>query len=329
MSLRIIKPGILDTVQDGGRHGYRHLGINPGGAMDSFSAGLANALLGKEGGAAVIEMHFPAPHIVFEAPTMICMTGADFSPELDNIPIPLNQPVIINKNTLLTFTKRVWGACCYLAILHTFSIEKWLNSYSTHLKAKAGGFRGRALQKGDVIPFVEYYDFSDLLGEKPFCVLPWKVPVPERKRSVIQFIKGAEWDLLTREAKALFGKELFTMAPQSDRMGYRLQGKPLKTSTKEQLISTPVAFGTVQLLPNGQTILLMADHQTTGGYPKIAQVASVHLPLLAQMQPGATFSFSEVNLQTAERELWQQKHYLQQVKSASQFKIEKLLHANL
>lgn len=327
MSLRIIKPGILDTVQDGGRHGYQHLGINPGGVMDVFSAGLANSLLGKEASAPVIEMHFPAPQFLFEASTIICITGADFSPEVEGVPIPMNQPVAINKYSELAFAKWVSGSRCYLSVIGTFGIEKWLNSYSTHLKAKAGGFYGRTLEKGDVIPFVEHYAFSGILGEKPFCVLPWKVPEPESESSVIQFTKGAEWHWLTEEAKVVFQKEKFTIATQSDRMGYRLQGKPLMSATKDQLVSAPVAFGTVQLLPNGQLILLMADHQTTGGYPKIAQVASAHLPLLAQMQPGASFSFSEVELQTAERELWQQKHYLQQVRNGSTFKIENLLHA--
>ena len=329
MSLRIIKGGILDTVQDGGRFGYQHLGINPGGVMDPFSAGLANSLLGKEIGAPVIEMHFPAPHILFETATIICLTGADFSPEVEGVSIPMNQPVIINKYSELAFTKWVWGARCYLAIIGTWSIEKWLNSYSTHLKAAAGGFNGRALQKGDVVPFIEQYNYSSILGEKPFWTLPWKVPVPQRKPLAVAFIKGAEWQWLTDESRKLFLQEKFVIAPQSDRMGYRLQSKPLETTNKGQLVSAPVAFGAVQLLPNGQCILLMADHQTTGGYPKIAQVATAHLPRLAQMQPGSAFTFSEVDLPTAERKLWEQKHYLQQVRNGSIFKIENLLHATV
>lgn len=329
MSLRIIEAGLLDTVQDSGRYGYQHLGINPGGAMDRFSAGLGNSLLGKEAEAPVIEMHFPAPGILFEQQAIICLTGADFTAEVEDVPIPLYQPVAINKYSLLRFTKWVWGARCYLSVLPRFDMEPWLHSYSTNIKAGTGGLAGRALQKGDVIPLKGKINLLPFLVDEPLKILPWKVPAQQTKPATISFIKGAEWHWLTDEAKADLQNQTFTITSQSDRMGYRLQGKVLASNTSESLLSSPVTFGTVQLLPNGQCILLMADHQTTGGYPKVAQVISAHLPLLAQMQAGDSFTFWETDIETAERELWQQQHYLQQVKKGSSFKIEKLIHAAL
>lgn len=153
MSLKIIRQGVLDTIQDLGRYGYQYLGINSNGVMDQFSAQLANALLGKNLSAPVIEIHFPASQFLFEKETVICITGADFLPSVNDQPIPLDHPVAVNKGTILKFDKLGTGARCYLSFLNDFDIGKWLNSYSTNLKAIAGGWQGRALQKNDVIPF--------------------------------------------------------------------------------------------------------------------------------------------------------------------------------
>src|SRR5690348_5327335 len=135
MSLKIIKAGLLDTVQDLGRHGFGHQGINPSGAMDRFSASLGNALLGKELNAPVIEMHFPAAKIHFQTEAVICLAGADFTPLIDGNEIHIHQPVAVNKNAVLSFTRIRNGARCYLALLNELRIESWLNSYSTNLKA--------------------------------------------------------------------------------------------------------------------------------------------------------------------------------------------------
>lgn len=329
MSLTITKSGLLDTVQDIGRYGYQHLGVNPGGAMDNFSAALANALLGKPEQAPVIEMHYPAATITFEKVTAICITGGHFTPVINDIPLPLNQPIIVNHKSKLEFKQWKAGTLCYLAILHDLQLEKWLNSYSTNLKAEAGGWKGRSLKTGDVIQYKNNVKTFSFRGEHPFIKLSWKANIRTKVVSPVSFIKGAEWELLTAEAKKNFTTCTFLLSKNSDRMGYHLEGEELNVKTTAQLVSTGVCFGTVQLLPNGQLIILMADHQTTGGYPKVAYVISTHLPLLAQMRPGTSFTFKETDITAAEQKLFQQNKYLQQVKQACRFKIENITDATL
>jgi antagonist of KipI len=326
MSLTIIKAGILDTIQDSGRFGYQGSGINPGGAMDRFSATLSNCLLGKEVDAAVMEMHFPAASIRFNEATIICITGADFSPVIDQKTIGLHQPIIVKKGALLEFQNVRSGARCYLSVSQNFHLKKWLNSFSTNLKAEAGGFKGRALKAGDVIEF-EINNLPDQhLLAKSFKPLPWKCkPDVGIKTDAIEVIEGPEWSWLTAESQHALMNTSFAISNVADRMGYRLKGIELKVKDQTQLVSSGVTFGTVQLLPNGQLIVLMADHQTTGGYPRIANIISAHLPALAQMKPNDQFSFGMTDISKAEQKLLQLHHYLLSVQHAASFKIKDLL----
>ena len=155
MSLKIIKTGILDTIQDAGRNGYRHLGINPSGAMDHFSAQLSNALLGKNIGSPVIEMHFPAAAFLFQKTTIACVSGADFSATVNDQPVPLHQPFLVPENGLLQFNGLISGAHGYLPLLHHLQVDEWLQSANTNLKAVAGGWKGRQFIKDDCLPFKE------------------------------------------------------------------------------------------------------------------------------------------------------------------------------
>lgn len=317
----------MDTIQDQGRYGFQHLGVNPSGAMDIFSSRLANSLLGNDLLTPVIEMHFPAPEILFEQPAIICITGADLSPVINQKSIPINQPVLVNRNTLLKFERLRSGARCYLSILHGLKLEKWLDSYSTNLKAQAGGWQGRKLQKGDKLFFNNEFEFSSLIGNNDFISLKWSANgFDERPGNELRFIKGNEWDWLKDDSADLLC-EKFLITKDSDRMAYRLNGKDLKAK-KGQLISSAVTFGTMQLLPNGQMIILMADHQTTGGYPRIGHLISADLPILAQLVPGDKISFRPVDLGTAETEMIEQANYLQHLQTTCKFKIENL-YANL
>jgi antagonist of KipI len=325
MSLRIIKTGVLDTVQDCGRFGHQHLGMNPTGAMDRFSARLSNALIGKDLDAPVLELHFPAAQILFEKEAVICLCGADFSPVLDDRSIPLDHPVAVKKNSVLKFTRLQTGARCYLSLLQGFAIDKWLNSYSTHLKAGAGGYKGRALQKDDIVSFREKWDLSSVLQDPAFHVLPWKALDTVDTRNEIEFLIGSEWPWLSGDAQELFQTSWFQITNEADRVGYRLAGSKLDLVEKEQLVSSAVGYGTVQLLPTGQLIILMADHQTTGGYPRIAHVVSAHLPILAQKKPNDVVRFRMTNLAAAEEKIVKQQKYLQQLQIACKFRIENLL----
>lgn len=301
MAFSIIKPGLLDTIQDLGRHGFGNWGVNPGGAMDIYAAQVANLLVGNDQHEAVIEIHFPGPQILFEQNTLIAITGADFSPMVNDEMIPRWQPVVVRKNTVLHFPSLVQGGRCYLSVHGGYCLKKWLNSYSTSLKAGVG----LQLKKGDELPFNEStIYFAGLLKEQNnFEILPWRV----NTEKIYQFpheigvIPGHEWPLLSGVSQESFTEDNYIIHPSSDRMGYQLNGVPLAMNAPVELVSSAVSFGTIQLLPGGQLIVLMADHQTTGGYPRIAHVVSAHLPKLAQLRPSDTIQFKLMDLESAEQ----------------------------
>lgn len=329
MSLKITRTGVLDTIQDRGRFGYQHLGITTSGAMDHFSAEFANAILGKDLDAAVIEFHFPASQLLFQSDTIICITGANFSPSINEAEIPLFHPVAVRRGSILKFRKLVSGTRSYLAILQPFDLQQWLGSYSTNLKAGAGGLKGRRLEKGDEIRYQPIKNIRKILSTSSHQTLHWSAPDLRTKGNEIDFLVGHEWNWLNTKTQTLFLNEGFRITLSSDRMGYRLQGEPIHTDEKKQLISTAVTPGTIQLLPTGQLIVLMADHQTTGGYPRIGHVASSHLSHLAQMQPYETIKFSMTNIQTAERNYLKQQNYLHYLQKTCKLKMENVLDGSL
>lgn len=328
MSLRIIKAGLLDTVQDWGRYGYQHLGVGVGGVMDRFSAGLANALLGKPLTDAVLELYFPAPVLAFEKSTVIALTGADFTPVLGEQEVALNQPLAVGAGNVLRFRGVRRGAWCYLSVLHGLALEPWLGSYSTHLRAGAGGWKGRALQEGDVLAYRAGADIAPPFHDHHLQPLPWKTLNPHvTSTASVPVVFGSEWCWLTEEAKETFRHSTFYVSPSSDRTAYRLVGEPLKTACPEQLVSSAVSYGTVQLLPSGEPLVLMADCQTTGGYPRIAHVLTAGLPALAQRKPHEGFRFQLTTMECAEAELRAQQDYLEQLRAACDLKIKNWLHA--
>lgn len=330
MNLRIIKAGVLDTVQDLGRYGWQWLGINPGGVMDKYAAQMANVLVGNDPGAAVIELHFPCSEFFFEQPALIAICGADFSPHINGDEIECGQPVLLSKYSILQFHGIKKGARAYLAVYGGLNLSPWLNSNSTHIKAVAGGFQGRPLQKDDEIPLRCQRDFAFQLHKKEFSILPWKTEavaedLPEQELLVLP---GHEWKYLTGVSKERFLNDAFTISTQSDRMGYRLTGEPSGFEGPDEILSSVVSFGTIQRLPNGQLIVLMADHQTTGGYPRIAHVIAAHQGKLAQMMPGQSIRFILTSLQKAEELLIKQSQQLQQLRNACKFKLEEYLSRN-
>lgn len=315
MSIVIIKPGILDSIQDLGRTGQGSYGINTGGAMDRFAAMVANILAGNEVTEAVIEIHYPGPQILFEQDALISITGADFSAGLNDEPLPSWQPILIRKNTVLQFPINRKGARAYLAVQGGFKIDKWLNSYSTNLKAGVGGWRGRRLEKGDELFFRQGEKCVSSLfkSENNFQLLRWRPDVSTiyNEPHKISYIKGFEWDMLTEASGKSLKEGKFIVHPSSDRMGYQLKGNPLHLAEKKEMVSCAVSFGTIQLLPNGRLVVLMADHQTTGGYPRIGHVISSHLPKLAQLRPSDAIQFTQVTIDEAEERLFNQQLEIQ------------------
>jgi len=327
--LKILKAGMLDSIQDPGRFGYQQFGINPNGAMDKYAAAVANVVVGNDTTEAVIEMHFPAPSIFFEQSTMIALTGADFSANMNGKEIPLHHAVIVNQNTTIQFHSPKNKSRCYLAVKGGINISKWLDSYSTNLVAEAGGYLGRKLLKDDIIDLRETgnYKISD---KDDFRVLPWGVNedlgIPYTEEMMV--IPGSEWDWLDKPSQEKFLKNPFFISHNSDRMGYRLDSEPLQTMTGSELVSSAVSFGTVQLLPGGQLIILMADHQTTGGYPRIGNVISAYLPILAQMKAGDKIRFNFTDHQAAENLLLKQQQHLTQLQIACKLRLENYIYEN-
>ncbi|MES2327975.1 MAG: biotin-dependent carboxyltransferase family protein [Bacteroidota bacterium] len=325
MSLHIIKHGLLDLVQDAGRYGYQHLGINPGGVMDSIAMRVANILVGNDPSEAVIEMHFPAAEIEFEETVLIALAGADFSASVDGKEIPALTPVVIQKASVLHFGKKQNGARIYLATHGGFAADEWLGSYSTHTKVKAGGFEGRALQKNDRITLKEKKQPA-LAAEQTVQIFPWRANVSDMyRKDSFRFIPGNEYWSLDETSKHKLGKETFVISRENDRMGYRLGAVSLQMMATTELISTAVARGTMQLLPDGQLIILMADHQTTGGYPRVGHIITADISSLAQMQAGEKFTLEHVTLADAENLLLKQQMDLQQLQNACNFRLQEYL----
>ena len=325
MSIAITSKGVLDTIQDLGRVGHRHLGINPNGAMDPFSAALANALIGKRPGAAVLELHYPASSILFEKTTVIAITGADFNPSIDGNEVPLYHAIHVRKNSQLKFNELKEGARCYVAILHDLNVQKWLGSYSTNIIAKNGGFEGRRLFKGDRIHLKHNIKLKQLNYEESFHLLPWGVPLRTPISNEIEFVMGSEWNWLTNEAQDDFQHLWFQLNADSNRMGFRLNGPLLTAKQHEQLISSAVCFGTVQLLPDERLVILMADHQTCGGYPRVAHVISADLTFLGQKRTNDVVHFIQTDLERAELKLKEQKKYITQIQNECSFKMKEYI----
>ena len=297
MSISVQKGGLLSTIQDLGRTHFRRFGINPNGAMDTATARLINVLLGNDEREAVLEMHFPAAQIIFEASAIIALGGADFGATLDDESIENWRPFFADEGSILKFSKKTFGNRAYVSIKSGFKIEEWLGSRSTNLIAGSGGFEGRKLQAGDRI----FFNLESVIhrAKFPYKISPALIP-PYGSAPTIRVTAGAEFERLTGLSERDFLKNNFVISRDSDRMGFRLAGEPLYLIDDFELVSSAVDFGTIQLLPDGQMIILMADAQTSGGYPRIAHVASVDLPVLAQLGAGDAVNLELISLEEAE-----------------------------
>ncbi|RKN78278.1 biotin-dependent carboxyltransferase family protein [Paenibacillus ginsengarvi] len=313
MSLFVERPGLLTTVQDLGRYGAQKYGVIVSGAVDRLALRIANLLVGNEEGEAGLEITIIGPELAFERTALISICGANLSPELDGKSVPLWKTIMVPAGSRLKFGKARQGCRSYVAIGGGLDLPAEMNSRSTYLRAKLGGYLGRALETGDRIALREPSSQNKRLlhvvsgheDEDGYAASPWSVShdliPPYQPEPTVQATAGQEYELFDEESRHRFFHEPFTILPQSDRMGYRLKGSPLLLREQQEMISSAVTFGTVQVPSDGNPIVLMADHQTTGGYPKIAQVISADLPLLAQANLGGKVSFRLVSLREAQQ----------------------------
>jgi antagonist of KipI len=302
--LRVSHPGLLTTIQDLGRVGHQRLGVSPCGAMDALALRIANRLVGNPEGFPCLETTLTGLTLETLQPCGIAVTGADLSVFLNREPIALYQAIRLRPSQRLIFRKHVRGSRAYLAIGGGFQAEDVLGSRSTDLRNGWGGLQGRSLRKGDLLfqqekPAVRTSHLNR--GIHPQVLWQYQQPFLLRALAGPQSHHFPAWAM-----EQFFGKE-FQMDPSSSRMGYRLKGPCLFASPPE-IISVPVPQGAVQVLPNGQAVLLMADHQTVGGYPIIAVVISADLPKAAQLNPGNRIRFKAATLEEAYSALRQQEY---------------------
>ncbi|HLR78437.1 MAG TPA: biotin-dependent carboxyltransferase family protein [Burkholderiaceae bacterium] len=304
MSITVIKPGLQSSFQDLGRHGHQHLGVPVSGAMDTRAHRLANLLVGNSADQATLEMTLVGPTLEFDRTACIAITGASLSPTLNGDAVPNNRPLVVKAGDTLAFGERTRGLRAYLAVYGGFDIEPVLGSCSTYLRGKFGGLQGRALQKGDQIGLRQPLDGHD---PQQLSDDIWKIKIylpavlATNVRPEIRVIMGPHADRFTAQSLEQFLETDFRVSAESERMGYRLKGATLTLSDTAQITSEVTSFGTIQVPPDGNPIILMADRQTTGGYVKIAHVASVDLPLVAQTMPGEILRFQEISLAQAQQ----------------------------
>lgn len=333
MSLQIIKPGLLTTVQDTGRYGFQKDGMVVSGAMDTVALRLGNLLVGNQENEAALEITLVGPSICFTEDHLIALTGADFSSTLNGKPLKMWRPIYIPKGSTLEFGPPKAGCRSYLAVAGGIGVPEVMGSSSTYLRARMGGFLGRALQADDTLPVNTASDISSSFihhlanseSQEEHVQSLWSIDPKLFQHGealpVIRALKGPEYDLFTDESKVCCWESTFKVSLQSDRMGYRLQGVNLDLKEQVEMLSTAVTFGTVQVPPEGNPIVLMADHQTTGGYPRIAQVITADLPTLAQVMPGSNIQFTEVTLEQAQRLYLQQEQTIEKLKQSLHLKL--------
>ena len=295
--IMVVKPGWFTTIQDLGRYGYQQYGVPVSGAMDRRSYTLANRLVGNRDHDASLELTFKGPELLFQSEAVIAVTGADLAPSVNSIGIPLWTSVLMKAGSRLTFATRRAGARCYLAVAGGVDVPIVLGSRSTHLASQTGGLKGRTLAQGDVLMSgTPSMDQREMIGR---CV-------PEQLRPVystgatLRILPGPQRSSFSEQALEVLTTNPYQLTTQSDRMGYRLEGPKLSHKGAEQWISDGTALGALQVPPDEQPILLMADRQTTGGYPKIAVVISADLHLAGQLMPGDTVAFKMTTLLEAQ-----------------------------
>lgn len=292
--------GLLTTVQDSGRFGYQQYGMPVAGAMDEFSYRVGNLLVQNHENSPSLEATIKGPELFFRGSAFIAVTGAPAAPQLNGKEIPMWKTVYVEDASTLSFNPLQEGCRFYIAVAGGFSIPPLMGSSSTYLRGALGGFKGRRLHKGDIIPLNE-----PAPGEKdaPKQLLRLKkdaIPLYS-SHQVVRVVFGPQDDYFTSNALKYFEESSYTLSPQSDRMGCRLEGPLLQHSGKPEIISDGMPPGAVQVPGHGNPIIMLSDRPTTGGYPKIATVISADLPKASQLKPGDTISFEKVSLEKAQR----------------------------
>ena len=317
MGVKVLQPGLLATIQDLGRHGVQKFGVIVGGAMDSISLRISNLLVGNLHNEGALEVTLFGTSLFFESDELIAITGGNLQPTIDGKEAPMWRPLLVQKGSILKFHAAVSGCRAYVSFSGGIQVPTVMKSKSTYLRAAIGGFEGRQLQKNDLFECGKRTELGDelfhqLKNEENY--FSWSVNytsfVKFTKTKTIRMIQGSEYTRFTEESLLKLLTTPYMITTNADRMGYRLEGEEIQLKEPFELLSEGVTYGTIQVPSNGQPIILMADRQTTGGYPKIGQIISADLPSLAQMQATDIVHFQEVTLEEAQMALIQQEKEL-------------------
>ena len=326
MSLRIIKPGISSTLQDAGRPGFQASGVPVSGAMDTNSMRMANILCGNEPGSVVLETTLHGAEWLVEEEQLIAICGSGCTLLINNKPAPFYKAIRVKACSLLSLKPSPAGCRSYLAVAGGFKAMSNLNSHSTYSPAGLGGYHGRALKAGDLLEW--HFEKSilstvimDSLAHEgnDFAIAKWSIDFslqyPGKEKSIRVF-NGPEWDWFDEHTRAKLFRESFGVSNQSNRMGYRLSGSAFILPKKRELISTSVCSGIIQVTHEGSLVMLMADAQTTGGYPRLAIVAAIDLPACAQLRPGDRIQFREISMDKAEELYLEREKLFRQIQAS-------------
>ncbi len=331
MSIKIIRPGIFSTIQDLGRTKFLDQAVPVSGVMDQVSAKIANFLVGNAEDAALIEIVDGNFECITQKEVLMALVSGNASFEIDHKTSPINRPIFIPKDSKIQLKNNVEGRYSYLAIAGGWDVPEILESKSTYTTAAFGGHQGRIFKKGDeLVPTQNLSEQNKILIKNLKAATinwpKWSIPAHQflsTSKKIVRVIKGREFDWFEDFSIGSFLTKPYQFTT-ANRMGYRLEGSKIirKKSREKELLSTAVVPGTIQISGDGTLILLMADCQTTGGYPRIAKVAEVDLPVCAQLKPGQAIHFKVITLKEAEKLYLDLQSDLQKLATAIQLKIE-------
>ena len=299
MKVIVARSGFLTSVQDVGRTGFREFGVSAGGALDPFALRVANLVVGNDEAAAGLEITFGGLQLHFQEERIVAWCGGEFDVRVGSTALPVGHAALARAGDELKFGRSEIGCRAWLAISGGINVPIVLSSRSTDLRANFGGFNGRALRDGDVLPLVQKPRSTPAATGISSWTAPHDWVSPAKHEPTLRFVRGVDWNRFSASTLQHFMNELFAVSSDSDRMGVRIDGPELKREDNVDLISEAVAPGTIQVPPSGKPILLLGDCQTIGGYPKIAHVITVDFGIAAQLRAGDRVRFSEVSLADA------------------------------
>jgi antagonist of KipI len=323
--IRVRQAGVQTTVQDLGRAGWQHAGVPVGGAMDTRAHRIANLLVGNDVNAAALECALGGVALQFGATALVALAGRDITASLDGTPLMPWRAFRVERGALLVIHT---GCRTTIAVAGGIDVPVVLDARGTALRAGFGGWQGRALRRDDHLPVgtpsLQAERIREHLVEARRTLAPWGAGpdlLPAYSGSpTVRIIEGPQFAELEDASRTLLLDAIFRIAPDSDRMGYRLTGHQLSLTSPREMVSAGVTAGTIQLPPGGAPIVLMADRQTTGGYPRLGDVITVDLPLMAQLRPGDSVHFALTSLDVAQAEYCRVEHDLARAERAVQLR---------